>query len=147
MLDTKLQNPTALGPKFGKAGSQPFVLTAREVFKPPQLQLCSQSVLHHVTLGTMLQAPRWERPDFTGKVQQQQELAVGCFLLGLPPLPRDYPAGFSTGMKSSCLLACLQIKGSKGIPAEYAPVGISVGNSGKHTRSGTEKGDQGHLKT
>lgn len=67
---------------------------------------------------------------------------MGCFPCGLPQLPRDYPAGFSTGMKSSCLLACLQIKGSKGILAEYAP----VGNSSKHARSGRENGDQGRLK-
>lgn len=107
------------------------------------LSTCAAS--HH--LGHNAASAQVGEARLDGEGSAAQELAVGCFPLGLPPLPRDYPAGFSTGMKSSCLLACLQIKGSKGIPAEYAPVGISVGNSGKHTRSGTEKGDQGHLKT
>lgn len=87
----------------------------------------------------MLLESRWDRqrPDLstgshTGKAEQWSsssgswKLAVGCFPRGQsspPQLPRDYPAGFSIGMKSSCLLACLQIKGSKGIPAEYAPAG------------------------
>lgn len=98
-LDTELQNPTALGTKLGKAGPQPFVRTAREVFKPPQLQLCFRCVLHHVTLGTMLRASRWERPGFSspaarGRLSSAAPAAgAGCGPLSLrpPPTPKSLP--------------------------------------------------------
>jgi len=65
-----------------------------------------------------------------GVVQlQQRELARGCLPFGLPQLPRNHPAGLSTGMKSSCHTACPQIKGSKGILAERAPLGSAWGTA------------------